>query len=72
MITQEQIRKRLITAVNQSGLTQAELADKVGIVQQSVAQYISGRAMPTLATFANLCEVLGANANYILCLTDWE
>lgn len=72
MITIEQIRKRLIEGIKQSGLSQSEVANKIGVIQQSVAQYLSGRAMPSLGTFANLCEALDLDANYILCLPNWE
>ena len=67
MITSENILKRLQEAIKQSGLTQTEIARKLGIIQQSVQQYVSGRAMPALDTFANLCKVLDVDTNYILC-----
>lgn len=66
MITQEQIRKRLVEAIKQSGMTQQALAEKTGVCQQSISQYLSGRAMPALDTFANLCVALDANADEIL------
>ncbi|MDE7373030.1 MAG: helix-turn-helix domain-containing protein [Clostridia bacterium] len=66
MITNEQIRANLIDAIKHSHITQSEIAQKVGIIQQSVSQYISGRAMPTLETFANLCVALDLDANEIL------
>ena len=66
MITNDQIRANLIEAINHSHLKQSEIAKKVGIIQQSVSQYISGRAMPTLETFANLCVALDLDANEIL------
>lgn len=68
MITLEQIRYNLIAAIRRSNMTQAELARKVGIIQQSLAQYLSGRAMPALDTFANLCVELDLDANEILCI----
>ena len=67
MITSENILKRLQEAIKQSGLTQTEIARKLGIIQQSVQQYVSGRAMPALDTFANLYKVLDVDTNYILC-----
>lgn len=70
MITTELIRERLKTAIKQSGITQTELAKQLGIIQQSIAQYLSGRAMPSLETFANLCAVLDLDANEILCLNE--
>ncbi len=68
MITTDEIRMNLVAAIKTSNLTQAEIAEKVGIIQQSVAQYISGRAMPSIETFANLCVALDLDANEILCI----
>ena len=68
MITLEAIRTKLVDAIRTSGMTQTELAQKIGVVHQSVAQYLSGRAMPALDTFANLCKVLELDANDILCI----
>lgn len=70
MVTLDQIRGRLQEAIRQSGMKQTELAKKTGVIQQSIAQYLSGRAMPALDTFANLCAVLDVDPAYILCLTD--
>ena len=58
MIPQEEI-----TA---SGKSQTEIAQALGIKQQSVQQYLSGRALPSLDPFANLCEILELDPAYIL------
>lgn len=68
MITNEQIRQKLIEAIKQSGMTQTAIAKKMGIYQSAVQQYLSGRAMPALDTFANLCIILDLDANEILCI----
>ena len=68
MITLEQIQKRLAECIKQSGMTQTELAARLGIKQPTIGQYLSGRAMPALDTLANLCKVLDLDANYLLCL----
>lgn len=70
MVTLDQIRARLQEAIKQSGLTQTELAKRLNIYQSAVGQYLSGRAMPALDTFANLCAVLDVEPAYILCLTN--
>ena len=70
MIQLEQIRINLQKAIRQSGMTQTELAKKLNIYQSAVGQYLSGRAMPALDTFANLCKVLDLDPAYILCLND--
>ena len=68
MITQESIRKELVAAIKQSGLSQMQIAEKLGIKQPTVSEYVTGKSMPALDTFANLCRVLDLDANEILCL----
>ena len=70
MIILDKIRERLIEAIKRSGLSQTEIAKRLGIKQPTVGQYLSGRAMPALDTFANLCEILDLDPAYILCLTN--
>ena len=66
MIILEDIRNNLIEAIKMSGMTQTEIAKKLNIRQQNIAQYLPGRAMPSLDTFANLCVILDLDANEIL------
>lgn len=70
MITLSEIQKRLSEAIKQSGMTQTELGKRLGIKQQTISQYISGRAMPALDTFANLCVILDVDPADILCTND--
>ena len=70
MIILDKIRERLIEAIKQSGLSQTEIAKRLGIKQPTVGQYLSGRAMPALDTIANLSEILDLDPAYILCLTN--
>lgn len=70
MIVLAQIHDKLAEAIRQSGLTQTALAKRLGISQPTIGQYLSGRSMPALDTFANLCAVLDVDPAYILCLTN--
>ena len=58
MITLSEIQENLMREIKNSGLSQTEIAKRLGIKQPTIAQYLSGRAMPSLDTFANLCVLL--------------
>ena len=68
MITLEQIQKRLAEAIKQSGLSQSEIARRLGIKHPQISCYVHGKKLPALDTLANLCKILDVDANYILCL----
>lgn len=70
MVTLDKIQKRVAEAIKQSGLTQTELAHRLGISPATVSHYVKGDKMPALDTFANLCAVLDVDANDILCISD--
>lgn len=70
MITSEQIQKRIAEAIKESGMTQTAIAAALHIKQPTVGQYLSGRALPSLDTLANLCKLLDVDANDILCLNE--
>lgn len=70
MIVQNQIQQRLAEAIRQSGMTQKEIAREMQVSQQMISQYLLGKKMPALDTFANLCAVLDVDPAYILCLQD--
>ena len=68
MITLENIKDKLSEAIKGSGLTQTELAKKLGVSQQAISNYIKGDRLPALDTLANLCVILDLDANEILCV----
>lgn len=68
MVTLSQIQTRIADAIKHSGQTQTALARQLGIGQQTISEYIRGKSMPALDTFANLCAVLDLDANDILCI----
>ena len=73
MITIEQIRAKLIEAIRNSGITQTEIAKRLGVKQATIACYLSKnkKAMPALDTLANLCALLDLDANDILCIHEY-
>lgn len=70
MITLNEIQKRLIETIKQSGMSQTEIAKSLGVSQSCIAHYIKCDIVPSIDTFANLCEILDADPAYILCLQD--
>ena len=70
MITIEMVRKRLQESIIQSGLTQTELAKKLGVSQPTIAYYLRGDKLPALDTLANLCKIIDVSPSYILCFEN--
>ena len=64
------ISENLKNEIEQSNLKKSEIADAIGVSRATVSQYLSGRAQPTLATFAKLCTVLDCSADDILNLKN--
>ena len=68
MITIAEIQVRLREAICQSGLTQAEIARRLGVTSNTVNKYMKANKFPSLETFANLCKILDVSADEILGL----
>ena len=68
MITVEDISKKIAEAIKFGGFTQTVLAQKVGVSQQQISSYLSGKNLPALDTFSRLCSALDLDANEILCV----
>ena len=68
MITTFDISQKLAEAINQSGMKQTEIAEKIGVKQQQISSYIKGKTLPALDTLSRLCTVLDLDANEILCV----
>jgi len=68
MVKLDQIRKKVAEAIRESGYTQREIANKLGIRQQQISCYANEKKLPALDTLANLCKFLDLDANEILCL----
>jgi transcriptional regulator with XRE-family HTH domain len=59
--------KALKVAMQMKGLTAQQLADKIGVSEATVYQYMSNARTPTLKHLTQICEVLGIkDVNQIL------
>ena len=72
MIKLEQIRSKLQNAIKASGMTQMELARRLGVHYSVISQYLSGRSMPALDTFANICAILDLDTDDMLCISEYN
>ena len=72
MIKLEQIQKNISEAITQSGLTQNEIAQKIGVKRPQISCYIHGKKTPSLDTFANLCAVLDVDPAELLCIAEYK
>ena len=68
----EKIQKKIAEAIKYSGMTQEELAKKIGVQRPQISKYIHGVIMPSYETFAKLCAVLDLDANEVLCVDDFK
>ncbi len=48
------------------GLTQAQLAERVGTARSTVAKWETGASMPRIAVLCRLAEVLGCSVDELL------
>jgi len=68
MIRTETIQKNLREAISKSGISQKEIAEKLGINPSTVSKYIRLNVFPALDTFAELCVILDISADELLGL----
>lgn len=64
---QEKIGRFISELRKDLGLTQQELADKLGITDRAVSKWENGRGMPDYTLIMSLCEELGITVNELLC-----
>lgn len=60
--------KRLKKSIESAGITQTEIANIMGIPQQTVSNWCNGISYPRLDRFYRLCKVINESADYLLGL----
>ncbi len=65
------IQKRLRECINESPLTQKEIAKAIGVSAQTVSKYMKKDIFPALDTLAKLCSLLDVSADYILGIKEY-
>lgn len=65
-IIEKQIAERIKNEILTSPKTKTQIAKELGISKPTLSQYLSGRILPSLGTFARLMKVLDCSADDIL------
>lgn len=66
----DEIQIRLRDAIKSSGLSQKEVARRVGVNPSTVSKYVRMEKHPSIDTFTVLCRVLGVSSDQILGLDE--
>ena len=64
---QIKIGKFIAECRKKAGLTQMQLAEKLGITDRAVSKWETGKAMPDSSVMLELCDVLRISVNDLLC-----
>ena len=67
----KKIQKRLRECINESPLTQKEIAKAIGVSAQTVSKYMKKDIFPALDTLAKICTLLDVSADYILGIKEY-
>ena len=65
------IQRRLRECIAASGISQKELAKRIGVSAQTVSKYMRQDIFPALDTFALICSVLDVSSDYILGIGEY-
>ena len=65
-MNQEKIGKFIANCRKEKNITQAILAEKLGVTDRSISNWENGKNMPDLSLFKPLCEILGITINELL------
>ena len=58
--------EKLVRLRKSRGLTQENLAERLGVSRQAVARWEAGETTPELKTLIGICEVFGVSADYLI------
>lgn len=64
------IGQRIAELRKNLGLTQAELADKLGVSHQAVSQWERSETLPDILTLPRIADVFGESISYLLGITE--
>ncbi len=66
-LDQIKIGKFIASLRKEKGMTQSELAAKIGVTDRAVSKWENGRGMPDISLIQSLCSELSISVNELLC-----
>lgn len=60
------LNERITMARKQSGLSQEQLGEKLGVSRQAVSKWETGQANPDVAYVAEMCRLFGVSSDWLL------
>lgn len=71
-MNQQRIGDFISECRKEKGLTQTQLAEKIGVSDKSVSRWENGRTMPDMSLYEPLCKELGINISELLYAKKME
>ena len=65
-MNQEKVGKLIALKRKEKGLTQEQLAEKLGVTNKAVSKWETGKSMPDLGNIQELCKILGVSLTTLL------
>ena len=66
-MNQTKIGELISSQRKEKNLTQAALAEKLGITDRAISKWERGKGLPEVSLMLDLCEILGITVNELLC-----
>ncbi len=67
----EEVGKKILELRELAGMTQAEVAEKLGVAQPVYQRYEKGIYECTYEQFKTLCDIFDVSADYLLGRSDY-
>ena len=61
-----EVANRLVNYRKKMGLSQEQLAEKIGVTDKAISKWENGRCLPNVSLFKPLCKTLGISVNELL------
>ena len=69
-MTMSEFSRNLINLLYSRGITQRQLAEAIGISEQSVSRYITGNREPSIRIFSDIADFFGVSMDFLIGKND--